>query len=326
MARLSRATRVAITALGYASLALADAPLRADVTKSQCVDANSNGQSLRIDGKLEAARHELQLCSDASCPAIVRNDCAQRMDDLERAQPTIVFDVKDANGGDLSAVKVTIDGHALTDKLDGTALRVDPGEHAFTFGVIGQPAIVRTFIVKEGEKRRRERIVFSGTPDAATGLVPIPPLPPALPTQAPDTAPAKSEAASASHRWGTQRVVGLTAGGLGVAGIAVGSVFGLLTFSAVSAQKAACPASGAACADRASAASDHSSGATDGAVSTVAFIAGGALIVAGVALFFTVPKATVGVFTVPKGTEGPRAAVFPMFGRDGAGLSLVGEL
>jgi hypothetical protein len=313
MARLSRATRVAITALGYASLALADAPARADVTKSQCVDANSNGQSLRIDGKLEAARHELQLCSDASCPAIVRNDCAQRMDDLERAQPTIVFDVKDANGGDLSAVKVTIDGHALTDKLDGTALRVDPGEHAFTFGVIGQPAVARTFILKEGEKGRRERIVISGTPQAATGLAPIPALSPPVLT-APSTTPAGSE--RPSRGWGTQKIVGLTAGGLGVAGIAVGSVFGLLTFSAVSAQKAACPASGAACTDRASAASDHSSGATDGAVSTVAFIAGGALLVAGVALFFTVPKGTVGAST----------AVLPMFARDGAGLSLVGEL
>jgi hypothetical protein len=44
------------------------------------------------------------------------------MADLERAQPTVVFDVKDDAGNDLTDVKVTVDGNPLADKLTGTAL------------------------------------------------------------------------------------------------------------------------------------------------------------------------------------------------------------
>jgi hypothetical protein len=131
-----------------------------DVTKDQCVDANSKAQPLRRAGKLVAARAQLAICADPRCPGIVRDDCTQRLDDLERVQPTIVFDAKDSAGNDLSEVKVSMDGKALVGRLDGTAIAVDPGPHAFTFEVSGQPNITRGFVLKEGEKLRRERIVI----------------------------------------------------------------------------------------------------------------------------------------------------------------------
>ena len=195
----------------------------------------------------------------------MRGDCTKRLDELEAIQPSVIFEAKDGSGHDLGAVTVTMDGHPFVDKLDGTALDVDPGGHEFTFTTPDQPSVTEKLIIKEGEKRRRERVIIG----------PLPPPPPQpVPVQ------------PASGGLGTQSVLGIVAGGVGVTGVVVGSVFGLLTASAISAQKSDCPGNGS-CPSFAQAASEHSSGSTDGTISTVAFIAGGALIAGGAVLFFT---------------------------------------
>jgi hypothetical protein len=71
-----------------------------------------------------------------------------------------------------------------------------------------------------------------------------------------------------------------------VAGLALGSVFGALTMEEVARQHSDC-ASPASCPRRSNALSDHSSATTDSLVSSVAFAAGGALLAAGLTLFFT---------------------------------------
>src|ERR1700690_180086 len=106
---------------------------RADVPTDQCIGANAKAQWLRQAGKFGEAREQLKSCAEASCPGMVRDDCMQRLDELERAQPTIVFDVKDSAGKDISAVAVTVDGRRLADRLDGRAIAVDSGEHTFSF-------------------------------------------------------------------------------------------------------------------------------------------------------------------------------------------------
>jgi hypothetical protein len=53
-----------------------------------------------------------------------------------------------------------MDGKPLVGRLDGTAVAVDPGQHAFTFEVSGQPSVTKGFVLKEGEKLRRERVVI----------------------------------------------------------------------------------------------------------------------------------------------------------------------
>ncbi|HEX8796020.1 MAG TPA: hypothetical protein VF765_33955, partial [Polyangiaceae bacterium] len=117
-----------VTIALVASVATADAP-----SKKQCLDADDASQPLRRDGKFSAAREQLRVCGDPACPALVRSDCTRMMADLERAQPTVVFDVKDDAGNDLTDVKVTVDGNPVTPKLTGTALQADPGQHVFAF-------------------------------------------------------------------------------------------------------------------------------------------------------------------------------------------------
>jgi hypothetical protein len=115
---------------------------------------------------------------------------------------------------------------------------------------------------------------------------------------------------------GTQKVLGLTTAGVGVAGIAVGSVFGLLAMSAFNQQKTDCAMS-TSCNNPGAAQTDHSTMNTDGAISTAGFIAGGALLVTGAVLFFT------GHSDAP---SAPQAgwAVAPLVGREGCGLAVGG--
>ncbi|MCL2448559.1 MAG: hypothetical protein FWD17_06410, partial [Polyangiaceae bacterium] len=121
---LAAAAGPAALALAYSSVARADG---SSIPAKTCIDANAKAQELRHDGKLAAVRAELNRCVDRACPSMVRDDCARRLDELDHAQPTVVFSVKDGDGADMSAVSVTIDGQKVADRLDGSALPVDPG-------------------------------------------------------------------------------------------------------------------------------------------------------------------------------------------------------
>ncbi len=293
-----------------AILTVASQASAAGVTKDQCIDANTQGQSLRRDGKFDAARAQLRTCGDPACPAIIRDDCTRRLDDLERAQPTIIFDAKDGSGHDLVAVTVTVDGQPFATKLEGKALRVDPGAHTFVFTVPGQPDAQKSYVIKEGEKDRQEKVIIGAVVTApAPAAAPAPP-PAALPTTPPDE--------PSSEGMGTRKKIGLGVGGAGVVGLGVGGVFGFLTLSAASKQKTDC-ASATSCAHYSQASSDHSTAQTDGMISNIAFIAGGALLATGAVLFF-LPN--------PSSTETPAAArlvVAPSVGPGGAGLFAVGS-
>jgi hypothetical protein len=275
---------------------------RADVTKDQCIDANGKGQDLRRGGKFAAAREQLQVCASASCPALVRDDCAKRLDELVSAQPTLVFEAKDGAGRDLSAVVVEMDGRQLASKLDGTPLLVDPGEHAFTFTTAGQAPVTQTFVLREGDRERRERVVI-GLASTTSAAPPI----------GSSATPGTDEA---SRHGSTQRLLGIVAGGAGVAGIAVGSVFGIMTLSQASQQKTDC-ASSTNCPHPDQAASDHASAGTDRTVSTVAFAGGGALLVAGAVLFFTAPH--------PMEPAASRLVIAPALSTGGAGFVAKGS-
>lgn len=271
--------RSPVSAAFALAIALASVPAAAaGPSKAQCVAADDAAQPLRKQGHFAAAREQLRVCGDAACPAVVRADCVKMLDELEHAQPTIVFDVTDANGNDMVDVKVTMDGTVLTQKLGGTALEADPGEHTFTFEAPGIPAVTKTLLLRESEKDRHEHIVLAAAP----------PQPPAQEAATPSSGPAPAAPEPEPEAPGavSLRTVGLVTGGVGVAAIAAGSVFGVLAMSANSAQKSDC-ASATDCKSYSHAVSDHSTVSTDATIATVAFIGGGVLVAAGAVLFFT---------------------------------------
>jgi hypothetical protein len=281
--------------LFLAAAALARPLHAADPTTVDCLSASEASLKLRGEHKLREARGQLLVCASASCPADVRNECVRRVDPVNAAIPTIIFEAKDAAGNDMTAVKVTMDGQPLADRLEGSAISLDPGTHTFRFEVAGQPPVEKTLVIYEAVKDRHEPIVMSTgeavslvpTPAPVPIVVPLPsvgapPSPPSTPASAPDIG------ASAST-WNSRKTVALTVGGLGIAGLAVGGIFGGMAASDWSSAKSeACP--DCLSAQYQQATTDHNSAVTAATVSTASFIAGGALVVAGVVLWFTAPS------------------------------------
>jgi hypothetical protein len=288
------------------ALLASTASARADVASDSCIDANAKAQALRRDGKLAAARAQLALCVDSRCPGMVRDDCAKRLDELDRAQPTIVFGGEDASARDVLAVAVAVDGRPVADKLDGSPLRVDPGPHVFRFEAAGQPPVTRTFVLKEGEKGRIERVVLGPTQpgESASGRA--------------RTADGSASDANEGHGLGGGKIAGIVLTALGVGGLAVGTAYGLLASSAWDKSKNECPTS---CAEpnHGRAVNDRAIAVTDGTVSTIGFVAGGVFFAGGVALIVASPS--------PRGGSARSSGlrVTPVLGAGTAGLDLRGE-
>jgi hypothetical protein len=295
------------------------------VTKDQCIDADTSAQSLRRDGKFTAARDQLQICMSADCPALVRNDCTERFNELDHAQPTMVFDVTDGAGRDLTAIEIKVDGVRLVDHLDGTALPVDPGPHAFTFVAADQPPIERTFVLREGEKGRHEAVAFATTPpspasagaaapspEAAPGgpLPPSPPLSPSMPAVGSGVPPGAISAAPPSPQAvealpppapppSAVRIAGFVVGGLGLGGLVAGGVAAGLAAASWNEATSACSPTNCPPSTRSSAETNKDSATSLGNIATVAFIGGGALAAAGLVM----------ILVAPRGAESPSVSV-----------------
>jgi hypothetical protein len=271
--------------LAASSMAAAQTP-----TKQECAAANESAQDLRHAGKLREARTRLAMCTAASCPGPIREDCAQRLKEVEAALPTVIFEAKNADGHDLSAVHVTMDGDPLLDKLEGTPVVLDPGEHRFSFEAEGLRKTEDTVVLREGERNRRVRMVLQ-------------------PAGAPNK---EAEAAGPPTEEGhTQRALGISLGAAGIAGIIVGAVFGVVAKSTYdNAVKSECGGDPNRCTSQG--AQDGRAAHSQATVSTVAFIGGGALLAGGAALYLTAPKSG-------------DVSVSPTVGSGGAGLALHGR-
>jgi hypothetical protein len=120
----------------------------------ECASAYVAAQNLRAQSQLRASRERLLVCSSDACAVTLRVDCVQWLKEVEAAMPTVVFAVQGADGKDLSAVRVTMDGASLGDHVGGAAMPVDPGTHAFRFESEGTAPIDEQVVVREGEKAR----------------------------------------------------------------------------------------------------------------------------------------------------------------------------
>jgi hypothetical protein len=140
---------------------------------------------------------------------------------------------------------------------------LDPGSHSLRFEAAGFVPVERELVLRSGERDRREKVVFvsaaSARPSEARGLSPL-------------------------------QIGGVALASAGVAGIVVGAVFGLKASSDRSSEIGACGATCATVADQNAAASYRSSFTTDSTVSTVAVVAGSALVATGAVLFFVIGK------------------------------------
>jgi hypothetical protein len=249
-------------------------------TTADCLVASDASLRSEGDHQLRAERAQLLTCAAASCPADIRKECIRRVEEVNAAIPTITFEARDADGNDVSAVTVTMDGEELTGRLDGVAIAIDPGDHAFTFQAEGHPTARKRFVIREGQKDRREVITFAGTnagPAAATEAAAPAPL-----TAAPGHAGGAGP--------GPQAVVGIVVLGVGVVGLGAGTALGFLAKSKRDDAQRVCPDR---CADQ-SGVDMWADASTTGNLSTIAFIAGGAAVVGGAVLWLTAGRGSSG--------------------------------
>jgi hypothetical protein len=158
---MPRCRSVVLTGILAATVVGWSIPARAgnDDVKA-CAAAAEKGQRLRNDGKLKEAREQLVLCARNVCPGVIRKDCEPLISELDSRMPTIVISAKDAAGKDLVDVRVTIDGALVTSKIDGKAIAIDPGAHAFKYERDGSAPVESSIVVHDGEKDRVLNVVL----------------------------------------------------------------------------------------------------------------------------------------------------------------------
>jgi hypothetical protein len=298
----------AIGAFGFLLLSLASASTARADDKTACVDAYGKAQRLRSANQLVSARAQLRSCAQTSCPKFIAKDCAAWLGDVESLIPSVVPFARDSNGAELSSATVSMDGTVIAEQLDGHAIEVDAGRHTFTFTFGDGRKADQTYVVLEGQKAQRVGVTMAAAAPS---------------TAAPSSASAEQvstvPAPVSTSGWNGRKTLAVVVGGVGLAGVAVGSVFGLNAFSSYSSQQSDCRSPGNC--SRAQAQTDHDNAVTASTISTISFAAGGALVVTGAVLFFTAPRGNERV----EGSASAGWQVAPTAGPGAAGLLLRGR-
>jgi serine/threonine-protein kinase len=237
----------------------------------------------------------------AEAMARQRGDVARQEGAALRAQTVepllskVTIDVPPA--ARIPGLEVKWDGRPVGEGLFGSAFPVDAGEHAIVASAPGHKSWTGKGVVGA---------------NAATTKVEVPIL------QLGAAEPTPGALAPDVPYWGTQRVLGLGLGVAGLAGIAVGSIYGAKAANKNAESLPHCQSNNSKLCDATGVAlGEDAFGAAT--VSTVGFIAGGVGLVGGTILFLTAPSRAM------KSTVGrPRFEAAPIVGFGVGGVSVRG--
>lgn len=102
-----------------------------------------------------AARSAALVCASPGCPKALSKDCTQWAQELQNAIPTILLEMRGADGSTPLQARMYVDGATTPLPLAGTALPFDPGEHVVRIKAPGVPDVVQRFVAFEGDRGRR---------------------------------------------------------------------------------------------------------------------------------------------------------------------------
>ncbi|WP_437289339.1 hypothetical protein [Sorangium sp. So ce406] len=238
-------------------------------------------------------------------------EAARRAGLLEPQLSRLVIEV--APEARIEGLEVRRNTKLLDAALFGSAIPVNPGEHTIEAAAPGKKAWSAKVLIepRAGQSTVRvPRLEDAPPPRAATAPAP----------ERPSRARAATSAAPAASSWSAQKTVGLVLGGVSLAGIAVGAVFGVDTLLKVGDARSQhgctdddpprCDAEGIKL---------HQAANTTANISNVAFAAGGAALIAGLVVFLTAPSSE----AAPKAALEVRLQ--PAVGAGTAGMSLRGS-
>jgi hypothetical protein len=177
-------------------------------------------------------------------------------------------------GPDANVTQVRVDGVPLARGDWATPQPLDPGDHMVVLSAPGKKAFEQHVAVAPGPST--QTIVVAKLEDAVPAAA-----------RASKSAAARPETPSTEGGLGGQRILGLAVGGIGVAGLVVGSAFGLTASSKWSQAQKDCTPS---CTPDSPAIGEREDAKSAANVSTIAFIAGGAAVAAGAVLYLTAPR------------------------------------
>ncbi len=143
------------------------APAPADAGVVDCAAAYESAQTERQAGHFRAASNQAMLCSQSTCNQAIVRECIDLFEAIQAEMPSMVFSARRADGGELTSVKVEMDGQPLLENLDGKALALDPGAHTFKFIAEGFDPKEVTQTARVGDRNRLVEVVFGELPPAA---------------------------------------------------------------------------------------------------------------------------------------------------------------
>ena len=206
----------------------------------------------------------------------------QRAEELEKRLARLTIDV--APNARVDGLVLLRDGEALREPVWGIALPVDPGPHTIEARAPGYKTFTTTVVAT----RESPPVVIQPLEKAPDDAPPPPPVPPPkvdVVVQPPPPAPPPVEGIA---RGKAQRTAGIVVAGAGLAGLAVGGVFGALALGKDhAATNAGCDAS--TC-PTAAGLQDTSDALMLARVSTWSFVVGAVVAAGGVTLWLTAPK------------------------------------
>jgi hypothetical protein len=207
-----------------------------------------------------------------------RDDAKARAPGIAARIPAVRFTVSGPQpGADLA---VSVDGQALPSASATLPRKVNPGHHRVTVSSPGFAEQTREVDVEEGKETALTFALAPGAGGAAPAAGPAP--------ASEGTAPGAPAADSGKTEKSSLAYVGLGIGALGVAGVVVGTVFGLKASSKWDDAKALCNPYPTNCGtDGSSLGKDAQSAAT---ISTVGFVVGAVGLATGAVLWFAAPE------------------------------------
>jgi len=144
--------------------------------RKECIAAADEGQKLRDDSKLTAAREKFITCSAKACPGVVAKQCSQWLEEIEKDTPSVSFRVIDEQKRELVDVKVIVDGKKISDAVEVKARAMDPGDHVVRIERADGKSVEQKILLRAGEKNRIVELVFEA-PAPVTPPTPAPAAP-----------------------------------------------------------------------------------------------------------------------------------------------------
>ncbi|HEY6726400.1 MAG TPA: hypothetical protein VI197_20330 [Polyangiaceae bacterium] len=146
-----------------------------------CLAAHVKAQALKKETRFKEAQEQLLICSTASCPGPVIEDCGEWIGELDRRTPSLAFSVT-LDGVESQEARVTLNGDLITDREGIT--KVDPGRHVVRAELAPFPVREQVVFARDGGGTQVVDFEFETAKSApgAPGMDSGPPEPASRPT------------------------------------------------------------------------------------------------------------------------------------------------